>query len=287
MIMKLKKMVKGICLAALTAWIFLGWPGRLNSVYAKDVQSIICASTTSMQNTGLFEYLLPHFTRKTGIEVKVIAVGTGQALAMGERGDADVLLVHSPEAEEAFINAGHGLKRNPVMYNDFVILGNGEDKAGIRGMKQATAAFAAIGSKGVPFLSRGDDSGTHQKELKLWAKAGIDPKGKPWYLESGQGMAGTIRIADERKAYTLSDRGTWLSMKDKGKMELEILLEGDPQLFNQYSVIVVNPERHPKVKAEQARIFADWLVSEEGQKLIGAFKDAFGNRLFQPNARHP
>jgi tungstate transport system substrate-binding protein len=261
--------------------------GHPSYVHAQGAEGIICASTTSTQNTGLFEYLLPHFTKKTGIKVKVIAVGTGQALALGERGDADVLLVHSPEAEEAFIKAGYGLKRHLVMYNDFVILGCPEDPAGIGGMKKADRAFAAIGAKGVPFVSRGDDSGTHKKELKLWAKAGIDPKGKPWYMESGQGMASTIRIADERKAYTLSDRATFMSMKDKGKMALGLLVEGDPVLFNQYSVIVVNPKKHPGVKAEKAQLFADWLVSEEAQRLIGEFKDSSGNILFKPNAQRP
>jgi tungstate transport system substrate-binding protein len=285
--MKLRNLLERICLVALCALIFLGWPGGLNTVHAQDVQSIICASTTSTQNTGLFDYLLPHFTKKTGIQVKVIAVGTGQALAMGERGDADVLLVHSPDAEEAFVKAGHGLKRHLVMYNDFVILGNHEDKAGIKGMKKAVPAFAAIGGKSAPFVSRGDDSGTHKKELKLWAKAGIDPKGKPWYMESGQGMESTIRIANERKAYTLSDRGTWLAMKDKGKMDLELLVEGDPALFNQYAVIVVNPQQHPGVKADKAQMFAEWLISEEGQKLIGDFKDSAGNQLFKPNAQRP
>jgi tungstate transport system substrate-binding protein len=283
--MKLKNMIAGIVLVAMSIWAGLNCIGYLSSVHAQSAESIICASTTSTQNTGLFEYLLPHFTKKTGIQVKVIAVGTGQALAMGERGDADVLLVHSPEAEATFMKAGHGLTRRLVMYNDFIILGSPEDPAGIKSVNQAAKAFAAIGTKGAPFISRGDDSGTHKKELKLWSKAGVDPKGKPWYLESGQGMEPTVRIANERKAYTLCDRGTWLAMKDKGKMELALQVEGDPALFNQYSVIELNPEKHPNVKAKQAKMFADWLVSDEGQKLIGEFKDSSGNLLFKPNAQ--
>ena len=247
--------------------------------------SIVCASTTSTQNTGLFDYLLPKFTEKTGIDVKVIAVGTGQALAMAKRGDADVLLVHAPEAEKKFIAEGYGLPRREVMYNDFVILGPTDDPAGIKSMKSGPEAFAAIAKKGATFISRGDDSGTNKKEMFLWKKAGVDPKGKPWYRETGQGMSATLRIADEQKAYTLCDRATWLSMKANIKPGFGLLVEGDPLFYNQYSVIVVNPEKFPHLKTKEAQIFADWLVSPEAQKLIGQFKDKNGNVLFHPNAK--
>ncbi len=249
-----------------------------------ESDTIVCASTTSTQNTGLFEYLLPLFTARTGIRVKVVAVGTGQALAMAARGDADVLVVHAPEAEKAFIAQGHGLERREFMYNDFIIVGPPDDPAGIHGQKDAIGAFKEIAAKKVLFISRGDDSGTHKKELSIWKKAGIDSTKDSWYQEAGQGMSNTLRMADERKAYTLCDRGTWLATKARLNPELEIMVEGDPVFNNHYSVIVVNPKKHPQAKSAEAQKFSDWLVSEEGQRVIGAFKDKSGNTLFHPNA---
>jgi len=250
-----------------------------------ESHAIVCASTTSTQNTGLFEYLLPLFTADTGVEVKVIAVGTGQALAMAARGDADALVVHAPSAEKAFIAEGHGLDRREFMYNDFVIVGPPSDPAGIRGERVASEAFRKIADKKALFISRGDDSGTHKKEMSIWKSAGIEPGQSSWYLESGQGMSNTVRIADERKAYTLSDRGTWLATKARLNPELEVMVEGDPVFKNQYSVIVVNPQKHPHANSADAQKFSDWLVSEKGQRIIGDFKDKYGNTLFHPNAR--
>lgn len=252
---------------------------------AGAADKITCASTTSTQNSGLFEVLLPAFKKATGIDVAVVAVGTGQALEIGRRGDADVLFVHDPEKEEKFVAEGYGLARRPVMYNDFIIVGPAADPAKIKGMKDATAAFKKLAASGFQFVSRGDNSGTNSKELNLWKKAGVDPKGKPDYLEAGQGMENTLRMASEKQFYTLTDRGTWLAVKDKDKLGLEIMVEGDPVLFNQYGVIVVNPAKHPNVKVKEATAFADWLTSPAGQKVIGDFKDKYGNQLFTPDAQ--
>ena len=249
-------------------------------------KSIVVASTTSTQDSGLFEYLLPIFQQKTGIAVKVIAQGTGQALDTGRRGDADVVFVHAKSAEEKFLAEGQGVKRNPVMYNDFVLIGPKNDPAGIKGRDVATA-LKTIKEKQAPFVSRGDRSGTHIAELALWNKdAGIDidqQKG-PWYKSIGQGMGAALNMASASNAYVLSDRGTWLSFKNKG--DLQILVEGDKRLFNQYGVILVNPEKHPTVKKELGQQFIDWLLSPEGQKAIANYK-VNGEQLFYPNADDP
>jgi len=247
---------------------------------------IKCASTTSTQNSGLFDYLLPIFEKKTGIKVDVVAVGTGASIEIGKRGDADVVVVHAKELELKAVEEGAFVNRHDLMYNDFVIIGPANDPLKIKGMKSAVEAFKKIGAQDqVPFVSRGDKSGTHAKELAIWKTAGLDPKGQKWYLEVGQGMEKTQRIANEKRAYTLTDRGTWLATKDKDKLEMVVVLEGAPVLFNQYGVMAVNPEKHQQVKYKEAMAFVDWLISPEGQKAIGDFKDKHGNQLFIPNAK--
>jgi len=246
---------------------------------------IRCASTTSTQNSGLFDYMLPVFEKKTGIKVDVIAVGTGAAIEIGKKGDADVVFVHAKDLELKAVQEGYFVDRHDVMYNDFVIVGPANDPARIRGIKSAAEAFKRIAQNGTPFVSRGDKSGTNTKELEIWKKAGIDPKGQKWYLEVGQGMEKTQRIANEKRAYTLTDRGTWLATKDKDKLDLAIVLEGDPILFNQYGVMAVNPERHKHVKFKEATAFINWLISKEGQDTIASYKDKLGNQLFIPDAK--
>jgi tungstate transport system substrate-binding protein len=249
-------------------------------------KSIVVASTTSTQDSGLFGYILPIFKGKTGIDVKVIAQGTGQALDTGRRGDADVLFVHAKPAEEQFIAEGAGVKRYPVMYNDFVLIGPKSDPAGIAGTKDIVAALSAIKAKGAPFVARGDRSGTHQAELALWKAAGIDiakEKG-PWYRDIGQGMGAALNTASAMNAYGLSDRGTWISFKNRG--DLAIAVEGDNRLFNQYGVILVNPQKHPHVKQALGQTFIDWLISPDGQKTIANYK-IDGQQLFFPNATVP
>jgi tungstate transport system substrate-binding protein len=246
-------------------------------------KSIVVASTTSTQDSGLFGHLLPMFKARTGIDVKVVAQGTGQALDTARRGDADVVLVHAKPAEEKFLAEGFGVKRYPVMYNDFVLIGPKSDPAGIKGSKDIVAALGAIKAKGADFISRGDKSGTHQAELNLWKVAGIDiarDKG-PWYKEIGQGMGAALNTASASNAYVLADRGTWLSFKNRG--DLAIAVEGDKRLFNQYGVMLVNPEKHPSVKKDLGQQFIDWLVSAEGQKAISDHK-INGEQLFYPNA---
>jgi len=247
-------------------------------------KSIVVSSTTSTQDSGLFGHILPLFKQKTGIDVKVIAQGTGQALDTGRRGDADVVLVHAKSAEEKFLAEGQGVKRYPVMYNDFVLIGPKSDPAGVKGMKDITKALQMIKDKQAPFISRGDRSGTHLAELALWNKnAGIDiekDKG-PWYKSIGQGMGAALNTASASNAYVLSDRGTWISFKNKG--DLAIAVEGDKLLFNQYGVMLVNPEKHPNVKKDLGQQFIDWLVSPEGQKAIANYK-INGEQLFYPNA---
>jgi tungstate transport system substrate-binding protein len=252
--------------------------------FAAEDDFIIVQSTTSTQNSGLFDYILPKFTEKTGIDVRVVAVGTGQALKNGRNGDGDVVLVHSKPDEEKFVAEGWGVKRHDVMYNDFVIVGPASDPAGIAGLKDADRALAKIAEAEAPFASRGDDSGTHKAERDLWGQAGVDPtKGSgDWYLETGSGMGATLNTAVGKHAYTLADRGTWLSFANKD--DFEVLVEGDPKLFNQYGVILVNPEKHPRVKAEKGQAFVDWLTSGEGQKAIASYK-IDGQQLFFPNAR--
>jgi len=250
-------------------------------------KSIIVASTTSTQDSGLFRYLLPIFTQKTGIAVKVLAEGTGQALDAGRRGDACVVFVHAKSAELGFVAEGQGVKRFPVMYNDFVLIGPKSDPAGVRGMKDVAKALQMIKDKQAPFISRGDRSGTHLAELALWNKdVGIDiekEKG-PWYKSVGAGMGATLNMANENGAYVLSDRGTWIAFKNKG--DLQIVVEGDRRMFNQYGVMLVNPEKHPNVKKQYAQTFIDWLVSPDGQKAIADYK-INGEQLFYPNAADP
>ena len=258
----------------------------LSAQVVAQEKSIVVASTTSTQDSGLFEYLLPIFQQKTGIAVKVIAQGTGQALDTGRRGDADVVFVHAKSAEEKFLAEGQGVKRNPVMYNDFVLIGPKDDPAGIKG-NHIAAALKSIKEKQAPFVSRGDRSGTHIAELALWNRdAGIDidkDKGG-WYKSIGQGMGAALNMASASNAYVLSDRGTWLSFKNKG--DLQILVEGDKRLFNQYGVILVNPEKHPTVRKDLGQEFIDWLLSPEGQKAIANYK-INGEQLFYPNADDP
>jgi tungstate transport system substrate-binding protein len=245
---------------------------------------ITVASTTSTEQSGLFKHLLPIFEKKTGIQVRVVALGTGQALDMGRRGDADVVFVHAKPLEEAFIADGHGVRRFEVMYNDFVLIGPKSDPAGVSGTKDIVAAFRNIRSAQAPFVSRGDRSGTHFVELELWKTAGIDIAGKkgPWYRETGSGMGAALNSASAMDAYVLADRGTWLSFKNRGL--LTILFEGDKRLFNQYGVMLVNPRKHPHVKRELAQAVIDWLVSSEGQAAIAAYR--IGNeQAFFPNAR--
>jgi tungstate transport system substrate-binding protein len=251
-------------------------------VLAQD-KSIVVASTTSTQDSGLFGYLLPLFKSRSGIDVKVIAQGTGQALDTARRGDADVVLVHARPQEEKFVADGFGVKRFDLMYNDFVLIGPAVDPAGIKGSRDIVAALQDIQKKGSPFVSRGDKSGTHAAELVLWKQAGIEiesVKGA-WYRDIGQGMGAALNMASTGSAYVLSDRGTWLSFKNPG--DLVISVEGDRQLFNQYGVILVNPAKHPTVKKELGQTFIDWLLSDEGQTAIAGYK-INGKQLFFPNA---
>ena len=246
-------------------------------------KSIVVASTTSTQDSGLFEYLLPLVKAKTGITVKVISQGTGQALDTGRRGDADVVFVHAKSAEEKFLAEGQGVKRYPVMYNDFVLIGPKSDPAGIKGMKDVGKALAAIMDKKADFISRGDKSGTHVAELALWKASGIDietAKG-PWYKSIGQGMGAALNTAGAGNAYVLSDRGTWIHYKNKD--QLAVLVEGDKRMFNQYGVMLVNPDKHPTVKKDLGQAFIDYLISPEGQKAIANYK-INGEQLFYPNA---
>jgi len=251
---------------------------------ASAATRIKCASTTSTQNSGLFDYLLPLFDQKTGIKVDVVAVGTGASIEIGKRGDADVVLVHAKDLELKAVAEGFFVNRHDLMYNDFVIIGPPDDPANLKGLKSATEAFKKIAAGNSPFVSRGDKSGTHTKELAIWKQAAIDPKGQKGYMEVGQGMEKTQRVANEKRAYTLTDRGTWLATKDKDKLEMVVVLSGDPVLFNQYGVMAVNPAKYPNVKHKEAAVFINWLISPEGQAAIGDFKDKQGNKLFVPNA---
>jgi len=247
---------------------------------------ITVASTTSTEQSGLFRHLLPVFEKKTGIQVRVVALGTGQALDLARRGDADVVFVHARSAEEKFVAEGHGVKRIPVMYNDFVVIGPKSDPAKIGGSRDVGDAFRRIRAASAPFVSRGDRSGTHIAELDLWKAAGIEiatEKG-PWYRDTGQGMGPALNTASSMGAYILADRGTWLSFRNRG--ELAILVEGDKRLFNQYGVILVNPRKHPNVKRAEGQAFVDWLVSGEGQRAIAAYRIG-GEQLFHANADQP
>ena len=247
---------------------------------------ITVASTTSTEQSGLFKHLLPIFRQKTGIEVRVVALGTGQALDLARRGDADVVFVHAKSAEEDFLREGQGVRRFPVMYNDFVIIGPKSDPAGIAGGADAPEALRRIKNASAAFVSRGDRSGTHIAEVNLWTMAGIDiakDKG-PWYRETGQGMGPALNMASAMNAYLLSDRATWLAFNNRG--ELAVLVEGDRRLMNQYGVMLVNPEKHPNVKHADGQAFIDWVLSAEGQAAIAAYKIG-GEQLFFPNAGEP
>jgi len=238
------------------------------------------ATTTSTANSGLLAELIPAFEDRTGLKVDVIAVGTGQALKLGETGDVDLVLVHARASEDAFVAAGHGVDRRDVMHNDFIILGPSRDPAGVRDMGNAAEALKAIANRRESFISRGDDSGTHKKEKALWKQAGLSPKGR-WYRDVGQGMGAVITMSDDMQAYTLADRGTYLSMKSK--IALEVLVEGDPKLFNPYGIIAVNPAKHPHVNYNGAMRFIAWITSPEGQNIIGAVQRE-GQVLFYPDA---
>jgi tungstate transport system substrate-binding protein len=247
-------------------------------------KSITVSSTTSTEQSGLFGHILPEFTKKTGIKVRVVALGTGQALDVGRRGDADVVFVHDRAAEDRFVAEGYGVGRRDVMYNDFVVVGPKGDPAKIGGGKDVAAAFAKVAAMQAPFVSRGDKSGTHAAELRYWKDAGIDlamQKG-PWYRETGAGMGPALNTASSMNAYILADRGTWLSFKNRG--ELVVLVEGDPRLFNPYGVMLVNPDMHPHVKKAEGQAFIDWLVSPEGQAAIASYRIG-GEQLFFPDAK--
>ncbi len=243
---------------------------------------IMLSTTTSTQDSGLLDYLLPEFSRDTGYEVKVVAVGSGKAIQMGVDGEADVLLVHARADEDKFIAEGHGPKRFDVMYNDFVLVGPIDDKLQLKG-KSAKEAFTKISSEKATFISRGDDSGTHKKELNIWKTTGIEPSGE-WYVSVGKGMGDTLLMTDEMLGYTLADRATYLSMRDK--LELDIVLEGDKDMLNPYGILLVNPEKNNQINAEGAIVFAEWFTSEKGQRLIGQFGvSEFGSPLFTPDAK--
>jgi tungstate transport system substrate-binding protein len=254
---------------------------HIDSASAAD-RFIIVQSTTSTQNSGLFEYILPRFREASGIEVRVVAVGTGQALKNARNGDGDVVLVHARAAEDAFVAEGWGVERHDVMYNDFVVIGPDSDPAGVRGMTDAAAALKKIAAAGAIFVSRGDESGTHIKEKALWAAAGVDAEAASgtWYRELGVGMGATLNAATGMSAYTLSDRGTWISFNNKGSQV--VVVEGDDRLFNPYGVILVNPAKHPRVKAEDGQAFIDWLTGPAGQKAIAEYR-VDGQQLFFPS----
>jgi tungstate transport system substrate-binding protein len=245
-------------------------------------ETIVLASTTSTEQSGLFNFILPIFEKDSGIAVKVVALGTGQALDVGRRGDADVLLVHDRAAEDKFVAEGYGVGRRDVMYNDFVLVGPAADTAGVKASKDAVDAFGRIAKKGSPWVSRGDRSGTHAAELRFWSTAGVEPKGQGWYKEAGAGMGPTLNMAAGMGAYTLADRGTWASFKNR--QDLAILYAGDPKLYNPYGVILVNPARHPHVKKAAGEKFIDWITSADGHRAISAYK--IGNeQLFYPLVR--
>lgn len=252
-------------------------------VLAEDEPFITLSSTTSTENSGLLDYLIPKFKEKSGIDVRVISVGTGRALKLGELGDTDLVLVHHKESEERFVENGFGVERRDVMYNDYVIVGPKNDPANISKYDKALIALQLIYDHQIPFVSRGDDSGTHKKELELWSLIGVDihQHSGTWYREAGAGMGATLNIANGMNAYAMTDRGTWLSFKNRDALKL--LFENDPPLFNQYGIILVNPERHKHIKFKEAKLFSDWLISAEGQQAIANFT-LHGQQLFFPNA---
>lgn len=261
-----------LVLAGLAA---VGGAGRLSAQ-----RDLVLATTTSVRDAGLLDFLLPPFEREAGRRVKVVAVGSGQAMELGRRGEADILILHDPRGEELFVREGYGIEREHMMYNEFVVAGPRSDPAGVRWLRDAASALAGIASAGARFVSRGDRSGTHKKELELWRRAGIEPQGT-WYLESGQGMAATLQIANELQAYVLADIGTFLA--HRYPLDLEILLSGDTALFNPYHVVLANPEKFPWVDLQGARALKEYLLSDRGQRAIEAFgRDRFGRSLFHP-----
>ena len=275
-----RRIIKGIVLFGLAA-LFLS-AAAITSVGAQE-KTIILATTTSTQDSGLLDVLLPVFEKKTGYFVKTIAVGSGQAMAMGQKGEADVLLVHSPDAEKKFMAEGYGVNRRLVMHNDYIIVGPSEDPAKIKGLKSSLESFKKIASAKALFLSRGDNSGTHSKEKGIWKAAGINPEGEKWYQQTGLGMGQTLSVTAEKKGYTLADRGTYLALKKN--LNLDILVEGDAILLNIYHVIEVNPSKWPKVNSAGAKAFSDFMVSKQTQDTIKTFGvDKFGSPLFFPDA---
>jgi tungstate transport system substrate-binding protein len=262
--------------------LFLGLAVLLAAVSVRAEESIVVASTTSTEQSGLFGFILPRFEAKTGIKAKVVALGTGQALDMGRRGDADVLLVHDRAAEDRFVAEGWGVERRDVMYNDFIVVGPKADPAGVKKTGDVVEAFKRIAAGASPFVSRGDKSGTHAAELRFWKAAGVDPRNFGGYREAGAGMGPVLNMAAATSAYTLADRGTWLSFKNR--QEIEIVLAGDKRLFNPYGVILVNPEKYPSVKKDAGMKFIAWITSAEGQATIAAYK-INGEQLFFPSAQ--
>jgi len=273
-------MSRSLALVVLVVVVALGLFFFVLDKPGPSATTITLATTTSTENSGLLKYLLDPWQKETGIEVRVIAVGTGKAIALAERGDADLLLVHARAREDAFMEAGNGLDRRDIMWNDFIVLGPPSDPAGVRGMTDGAKALTQIAGKQAPFISRGDDSGTHIREKALWKAAGIDPEGNDWYHKAGQGMGPCLTMADQRRAYLLADRGTWLGVKE-GK-DLEVLVQGDPSLRNPYGAMLVNPAKHPHVHVDAARKLLDFLTSAEGQKRIGAYTVG-GEQLFHPH----
>ena len=277
---KVSQMKKSLC--SLSFALLLILLSNTPIAVAQD-KSIVVSSTTSTEQSGLFSYLLPAFEKKTGIQVKVVAVGTGQALDIGRRGDADVVFVHDKPAEEKFVEEGFSTKRNEVMYNDFVLIGPKSDPAKIDGGKDIQAALLKIASAQAPFISRGDKSGTHAAELRYWKSTGVEVSPTAnWYKETGSGMGPALNTASAMNGYILSDRATWLTFKNRG--DLVILVQGDPKLFNQYGVMLVNPAKYPQVKKAEGQAFIDWLISKDGQDTIASYKVG-GEQLFFPNAK--
>ena len=275
------KLLKRLCL-----YLLLGAMLAAPRIATAEQNSITLAVTTSFENSGLADVLLPRLLEDTGLEVRLVVVGTGQALKLGENGDVDAVLVHAKQAELAFIEAGFGTERIEIMYNDFVIVGPSEDPAGISDMNTVADVLTQIAATESIFASRGDDSGTHKKEISLWALAGIDATNleEPWYRSTGSGMGATLNMAAAADSYVLTDRGTWISFGNK--QNLAILFDGDPPLNNQYAILLINPERHPHINTEGAQIFADWMTSERGQQVIGDYR-LQGEQLFHPNAATP
>ena len=273
----MKKLIPNLFFSLLIAFSF-----NAPQALAQE-KSVVVSSTTSTEQSGLFGFILPIFKMKTGIDVKVVAVGTGQALDIGRRGDADVVFVHDKPAEEIFVQEGYATKRNEVMYNDFVLIGPKSDPAKVAGGKDIQAAFQKIASTQAPFVSRGDKSGTHAAELRYWKGAGIAVSpSQTWYKETGSGMGPALNTASAMNGYILADRATWLSFKNRG--DLTILVQGDPKLFNQYGVMLVNPAKYPSVKKAEGQAFIDWLISKNGQDVIASYQIG-GEQLFFPNAK--